>query len=240
MVGRTVNLPIAITRRLYVGIGLLVALMALVGFWPTYFGPLLEGTLETVPVIHFHATIYSGWLLLFIAQVVFAATGRIRLHLKLGRIGIFYGFALIPIGVFTAFSRFADRVEVGLFNEARLGLLAPLTDMIVFPLFFIAAVIYRRQPEIHKRLMVVATTTLLIAAIGRMTFLGAPVPLGTFLLVWFLPIFFAMGYDYWKRRIVHPVYLIGLVGLFILRQRNLLVDTEWWRSTSSWLATVVV
>jgi len=240
VVSRTVSLPIAITRRFYLGIALLVTFMAIVGFWPTYFGPLLAGTLETVPVIHFHATVYSGWLLIFITQVFFAATGRIRLHLKLGKIGIFYGFALVPVGVFTAFSRFAGRVEVGLFDEARLGLLAPLTDMIVFPIFFGAAVAYRRKPEIHKRLMVVATTTLLIAAIGRMTFLGTPVPLGTFLLVWFVPIFLAMGYDFWTRRLIHPVYLIGLAGLFVLRQRSLLVQTEWWRQVSDWLATLVV
>jgi len=210
--------------------------MALVGFWPSYFGPLITGTVNVVPVLHVHATIYSGWLILFISQAVLAATGHIRLHRKFGQVGIYYGFALIPVGVFTAFSMFATRVEAGLMDEARRGLLSPLTDMVVFPIFFTAAVIYRNKPELHKRLMVVATTVLLVAAIGRMQFLGRPVPLHLFLLVWFLPIFAAMTYDFLTKRLIHPVYVIGLVSLFVLRLRNYASDSDVWTQTSTWLA----
>ena len=45
MVTPSIRLPIAVTSRFYIGVGLLIALMATVGFWPTYFGPLLRGTL---------------------------------------------------------------------------------------------------------------------------------------------------------------------------------------------------
>jgi hypothetical protein len=45
----------------------------------------------------------------------------------------------------------------------------PLGDMVLFAGFFIPAVIYRRRPEIHKRLMLLATTALLFAAAGRMS-----------------------------------------------------------------------
>ena len=89
MVTKSVRSPFAVTRRVYIGVGLLVALIAIVGFWPTYFAPLmLTGTVDTVPIIHFHATVYSGWVLLFIAQIVFSYTGRLPLHRKLGKIGI--------------------------------------------------------------------------------------------------------------------------------------------------------
>lgn len=241
MVTPSIRLPIAVTSRFYIGVGLLIALMAAVGFWPTYFGPLLRGTLQTVPVIHFHATVYSGWLLLFIVQVVFASTGRLALHRKLGKVGIYYGFGLVVVGVFTALSRFASRVQAARLEEVSLPLapIAPLSDMIVFPLFFGAAVLYRRKPEIHKRLMIVATTILLIAAVSRMTFLGTPVPLPVFLVVWFLPIFLAMGYDFITQRLIHPVYVIGLVGLFILRLRNYVGETDAWSDISRWMATFV-
>ncbi len=247
MVTPSIRLPIAVTSRFYIGIGLLIALMAVVGFWPTYFGPLLIGTLQTVPVIHFHATVYSGWLLLFIAQVVFASTGHLALHRKLGKVGIYYGFGLVIVGVFTALSRFASRVQAARLEEVQLPLapIAPLSDMIVFPIFFGAAVLYRRKPEIHKRLMIVATTILLIAAVGRMTFLGPPGFLNTpmpplvFLVVWFSPILLAMGYDFITKRLIHPVYVIGLVGLFILRLRGYLGRTDSWADISNWMATFV-
>lgn len=239
MVSRSIRLPLAVSRRFYIGISLLIVLMAVVGFWPTYVGPLLAGTVDRIAAIHFHAAVYAGWLALFVAQVTFASTGRLALHRRLGRIGIYYGFSLIPVGIFAAFAMFAARVDAGLLEEAQRRLLAPLTDMVVFPIFFGAAVAYRRRPELHKRLMVVATTTLLIAAVGRMRFLGTPVPMPIFLLVWFLPIFLGMAHDYITRRLIHPVYVIGLAGLCVLRLRGYLVETETWLGLSAFLATLV-
>ena len=243
MATNSVRSPYAVTRRVYIGIGLLVALIAIVGFWSSYFGPLiLTGTVDTVPIIHFHAAIYSGWVLLFIAQIVFAYTGRLPLHRRLGKIGIGYGVVIIIVGVATALSRFTSRVELAILEQAELPLapIGPLTDMIVFPIFFGAAIAYRKRPEIHKRLMIVATTILLIAAVGRMTFLGDPVPLLIFLPIWYLPILIAMGHDYMTKRLVHPAYVAGLIGLFILRLRDYAIDSAVWGDISSWLATVVV
>ncbi len=176
---------------------------------------------------------------MFFAQVFFASTGRLALHRKLGNIGIYYGFGLIPVGILAAFAIFASRVDAGLVEEAQRRLLAPLTDMIVFPIFFGAAVAFRRKPELHKRFMVVATTTLLVAAVARMSFLGTPVPRPLFLLVWFLPILLGMAHDYITRRLIHPVYVMGLAGLYILSLRGYLVETESWLSLSGWLATLV-
>ena len=247
MLTRSIRLPVAVTRRFYVGIGLLIASMAIVGFWPTYFRPLLNGTVEKAPVIHFHATVYSGWLVLFIAQVVFASTGHLALHRKLGKVGIGYGVVIVIVGVFTALSVYASNVQAARLAGEQLPLapIAPLSDMVVFSIFFGAAVLYRSKPEIHKRLMIVATTTLLIAAVGRMTFLGPPSVLNTpmpppvFLIVWYLPILLAMGYDFITKRLIHPVYVIGLVGLFILRLRGYVGRTDSWADISSWMATFV-
>lgn len=239
MATRSIRLPVTGAHRFYIGVGLLAALIAAMGFWPTYFGPLLAWTVEQPPVIHVHAAIFSGWIALFVAQVLFAATGNIPLHRKLGNFGIWYGVLIIIVGVVTAFSQFAGRIDAGRLEEAQTRLLAPLTDMIVFPLFFGAAVLYRARPEIHKRLMVVATTTLLVAAALRMTFLGEPLPRPTRLLIWFSPILFGIAYDLIARRTVHPVYVIGLAALYLLSMRGVLVETEAWLAVSGWLATLV-
>lgn len=239
MATRSIRLPAAAGHRFYIGIGLLAALIAAMGFWPTYFGPLLAGTGDHPPVIHVHAAIFSGWIALFGAQVLFAATGQIALHRKLGNFGIWYGGLIIVVGVMTAFSQFADRIEAGRLEEAQTRLLAPLTDMIVFPLFFGAAVLYRHKPEIHKRLMLVATTTFLVAAALRMNFLGEPLPRPMRLAVWFSPILFGMAYDLIARRSIHPVYIIGLASLYLLSMRGALVESKTWLAISGWLATLV-
>ena len=59
------------------------------------------------------------------------------------------------------------RVRAGEVAAAQAQLLGPLLDMLVFAPLFAAAIYYRRKPELHKRLMIVATTSLLIAAVGR-------------------------------------------------------------------------
>jgi hypothetical protein len=239
MLTRALRIPVVSTHRFYICISILVAVIAAMGFWRTYFGPLLAGVVQAPNVIHFHAAVFSGWVALFAVQVVLAATGQIGLHRKLGTVGIWYGCALILVGLVTAISQFADRIEAGRLEEAQTRLLGPITDMIVFPIFFGAAVYYRHKPELHKRLMLVATTTLLVAAAMRMSFLGEPLPRPTRVLIWFSPILFGIAYDLIAKRIIHPVYVIGLAALYVLSMRGALVETDAWLTLSGWLATLV-
>jgi hypothetical protein len=161
--------------------------------------------------------------------------------MKLGRIAIGYGALVIVVGVLTAFARFALGVRAGAVAAAAAQLLGPLLDMLVFAPAFAAAIYYRRKPELHKRLMVVATTSLLIAAAGRMQFLGEPRNLLLLHLIWTAPILLAMAHDLWRERRVHPVYALGLVVLVLEGPvlRIAVRGSEEWLSISSWLATWV-
>jgi hypothetical protein len=46
-------------------------------------------------------------------------------------------------------------------------LAVPLTTVVLFPSLVAAAIIMRRNPDAHKRLMLIATTELLLAPVGR-------------------------------------------------------------------------
>jgi hypothetical protein len=229
--------PPMASNRLYIGLSLLVTAIAFVGFWPTYFGPLLAGTVDKLPVIHLHAAIYVGWLAIFIAQTVFAATRRMDLHVRLGKLGIGYGVLVIVMGVTVAISMFAVRVHAGQVEDAQTRLVAPLSDMVFFTPLFAAAVWLRRKPEIHKRLMIVATTVLLVAAVGRMTFVGRPWPM---LLVWSSPLLLGAAYDVVRRRAIPWIYLLGVV-VIVARAfgARLAGETAVWHEWTAWLATVV-
>jgi hypothetical protein len=242
---RTERLPLRKHRGVgvYLPISLLCASIALIGFWPTYFGPLLSGTVvQALPIIHLHAMVFSGWLLLVIFQAVLAATGRTALHMRIGRIGMVYGILLILVGEVTAFSAFGERVAAGEIEAARRRLFAPLTDLIVFAPFLAAAWVYRRRPEVHKRLIVVATTVLLIAAVHRTTILGGPPPpLPQLLLIWLAPIGLGIGWDLARRRVVHPVYVLGIGAVVFLKfLRRPLADTEAWKDFVNWLVSFYV
>ena len=184
---------------------------------------------------------YVGWLAIFIAQTGFAATGRLAWHVRLGRIGIGYGVVVIGAGLLAAFGMFAIRVKAGDVADAQSKLVGPVLDMIVFAPFFAAAVAYRRKPELHKRLMIVAITSLLIAAVARMRFLGDPINSWVLLCVWTSPILAAMAHDYVRRRIVHPVYVVGILVLALEGRptRALIRTSDAWLDFTAWLATLV-
>lgn len=220
----------------FVALSGLMALIALVGFWPNYYGPLVAGTLSHPLLIHVHAIVFTGWLALFSLQAVLAATKRIQWHLKIGTIGIWYGLLLIGVGLTTGVLRSADPQA----SDALRLLYVAIADMVMFAGFFGAAIVYRRKPQLHKRMMVVAATSLLVAAVGRMEFLPPP-PSGIpfRLLIWSAPVLLAAAVDFRKSRTVHPVYLAGL-ATFLLRAVSVPVATTGaWQSFAHWVFGLV-
>ena len=209
----------------------LMGLIAVVGFWPTYFGPLVRGTLSQPLLIHLHTVVFVGWLVLFLTQVVLAATGHVQWHMRLGRFGIGYGVLVVVVGLVTGVSRSAERVMAG--KSANELLLDVTFAMTLFSLFFGAAIVFRRRVRLHRRLMVVAATMLLVAAAGRMRFLPT-VPL--FLAVWASPILLALAYDYRKEGRLHSAYLLGLTAILVRGYAPpLIVHTSTWTAVVEWV-----
>ncbi len=222
-------------RPFYIGVSLLMGLIVIVGFWPTYFGPLMLGTISQPILIHLHATVFTGWLVLFLTQVVLAASGRVAWHVRLGRVGTGYGVLVVIVGLLTGISRSAHRFQLGLGGEHLL--FVAIADMTVFSIFFGAAIAFRRRPQVHKRLMMVAATMLLVAAASRMAFLPL---LSMRQAVWVSPILLAMAYDFRAQRVIHPVYLIGLAAFFVRAlSPGILADTDTWSSVAHWLTGFV-
>jgi hypothetical protein len=229
---------LAVARRPYLALALLVVAIAVAGFWPSYYRPVLAGTFDGRPLVHLHAIVFTGWLALLIAQAAFAAAGRIDLHRALGRAGIGYGVALVVLGLVIAFSFFERQLASGEAHVARAFLFSTLSDMVIFGGLFAAAIANRSRPARHKRLMLVATTYLLIAPVGRIAVL-ATMPLH--LAVWLSPIVLAALYDYLSQRIVHPIYVTSLIGLAAVEAtRADIGETAVWQAIAGWIETLVV
>jgi hypothetical protein len=134
---------------------------------------------------------------------------------------------------------FARRVaEVGV-DGTRGGFLTPLADMLVFSVFLSAAWFTRRRPDFHRRFILLASNTLIIAAVGRLfggTASVAARDVIPFLLVWLSPLWIAMAYDWLRHRTLHPAYVYGAFLLIALRYRQVLRETDAWMAVSHWLA----
>jgi hypothetical protein len=121
-----------------------------------------------------------------------------------------YGCLVFITGVIAAFAGPFLHVRNGEWSldHAAGFLLLSLRAITVFGSFFVAAMAYRRKPELHKRLILLATVALLFAPVGR---LNPPV----FLAVWLAPVLIAMLHDRVKRGRIHRVFVLGFVVLIV-------------------------
>jgi hypothetical protein len=171
-------------------LGILMAIIAVIGFWRTYFGALFTGQSHAEWFFHLHAAIFMGWIGLVILQSYLAITGRTALHVKIGKFGMAYGAALVVFGLSLSLFLFARKVALVGPAGTRGGFLTPLTDMLTFALFLGGAWFYRKRPEFHRRFILLAANGIIIAAVGRIFGGTTSVAIGDvipFLLVWLSP-----------------------------------------------------
>ena len=213
--------------RFYASVCLLMTAIVAVGFWPSYFGPMLRGNVTRPWVIQLHGIVYVGWMALLLTQVVLVVRGRTRLHRRLGRFGVWYGWLVLLMGVVVSFAAPLLHLAAGEWDMDRAAafLIIPLGDMVLFGGFFGAAVAYRNRPEIHKRMIVLATVALTFAAVGRISFTQSTPVL---VLIWVSPVLLAIGHQALMRRRLDWVYASGLVILALGASRLALAQSAAW------------
>jgi hypothetical protein len=214
------------------------AIVAL-GFIPGFFLPRPDPTVLQNPVVHLHALVYVGWLALVAYQMRLPSQGRVAEHRRIGQWLVYYAVLIVVVGLWVTFSRFADRMEMGDAVGARIGMWPPFSDMLVFPVLFGLALAYRKQADLHKRLMVLACCMLTIPGAARMFFIGNPPNILLLELIFLSPVYIGMLRDWIVERRVYPVYVIGLAVLALMPLRMVVVDWPVWRAFTDWVASVI-
>jgi hypothetical protein len=214
---------------LYLGLALAMSVTAYWGFSYTYFTPLLAGTYpEVSPAVHVHGWSFFLWFLLLPFQAVLMATGGRRAHMMLGGASVGLAAVMVFTGVLVA----SVRIELGLSATAPdeftafwkdFGQLIML-NMVLFVAFYGTAIARRDQPGLHKRMMVLASASVLPAAIFRIIvglagFYWLATPGWVTPAAFFLPAVFVvigMVSDRIAKGSVHRAYLVGLPVLLIV------------------------
>ena len=191
------------SRYPYLFISVAAGVLVVWGFWRTYFSTLLTGSSTHPWLIHVHAAVFMGWLLLVIAQAALVSMGRSWAHRALGRLGFCYGALVLCVGVAVSVAAPSMRLRSGQLELERASLVVAfnLTDMAIFAGFFVMAIVYRRHSAVHQRLVLSATVALMGAAVGRV------LPGGSFayFAVWLSPLFASMLLELVEARRLHPV-----------------------------------
>lgn len=231
----------AYDRAFYSGAAIAMALTVLAGFGRTYYfrafidPPVtVSGAATLTPLAHLHGIVFTGWVVLFIVQTALVASRRVAVHRRLGVAGIGLAALMCIVGYGTAIAT-AVRGGAPPGIDPLVFLVVPLFDLALFAGFVTAAVLQRRNREAHKRLMLLAYTSIMAAATARLPGVFPYGPLAFFALAM---LFVAAGvvYDRATRRRVHPVYLWG-GGLLALSVplRLMLSGTPAWRAFAEFL-----
>jgi hypothetical protein len=231
----------AFERQFFLAIAILFPIIVLIGFGPTYY---LKGFFSTPPVartlIHLHGLVMSAWVILFVVQVYLIRSTKIKLHQRLGILGIIIGLALIVIGFLTAIAS----AKYGS-NSTPPGvkplefLVVPVFDVFVFGVLFAAALYYRRNAPNHKRLMLLTVINLLPPAIARFPF-GLTAAFGP---LWFfgVPDLLALIFvivDTWRNKKLNKVFLAGTIFLIASHWFRLpFSTTQVWNDFAVWLTS---
>jgi hypothetical protein len=190
---------------------------------------------------YIHGTIFMLWLVLLFTQSSLIRSGNVTLHRRLG----VAGFVLVPLMIFFG-------VIGGLIAAHRPGgfidiptpplefLTVPYFDIIWFAVFAGLALYFRGTPQTHKRLILLASITLVEAGISRWPFepfISTP-PLAFWSKTAFvIPL---VVWDLYSRKRLHPVTLWG--GLFLISEgplRDMVSHTAWWLAFAKWATSFV-
>lgn len=216
-----------------------LAAVTVVSFARTYYLRVLFDLPPLAQAAHLHGLISTLWLALHYTQARLIAAHRVVLHKRLGIFAAFVGAVL----AIQAFHLAIAGVAAGHAPPGRDPmefLSVPMGTISMFTILLTSALVLRKRREWHKRLMLLASLSLLLPAAGRLDSL-IMVPLGLPRAVigfWLTFAFVAWAWwnDWRKFRRIHPAYLYGGIALVVsVPIRRWIGFTDAWQPIAEWL-----
>lgn len=141
----------------------LLLLVAVVGFFPSYFARLGEAK----ALHHFHAIAATAWLLLLITQGYLMRTRRVALHRALGRTSLVIVPLFLVSGLFIVHDMLTRDSNFARTFGPRLSFV-DLSTLAWFAFAYVMALRYRKTMALHARFMVSTALPLLPPALSRL------------------------------------------------------------------------
>lgn len=231
----------AITRKrrerwFYIAMSIAAVITVFAGFAPTYYLRPYFNTTPLMPLLHLHGMVFTSWLALFLVQTTLVAAHRTDIHRRLGILGGVIAAFMIVLGTTTAVIRASQGATPVPGVSSLSFLVVPLGDMLVFAILVGAGFYFRRRPDVHKRLMLLATISILAAAIARLPFAIMQAGPPAFFGLTDVFVVACIAYDMITLRRVHRA--TALAALLIIASqplRLMLGGTHVWLAFAGWL-----
>ncbi|HVC47434.1 MAG TPA: hypothetical protein VND90_09325 [Terracidiphilus sp.] len=217
-----------IDKYFYFAMSLVIAAIVVAGFSRTVDQHLFHASPPRPFLLWIHGAAFSGWVLFYIFQSALVRTHNVKVHRTLGWFGVALGACMVPLG-------FTVAVVMGRFDTHVLHypgmdafLIVPFYDMAAFGTLVTLAILWRSKPELHRRLLFIATCCLLDAAFARFDYIFNH---GYFFQCLDAVILLGVVRDLLVNRRIHKVYLVTMP---ILAVAQTIVTQTWLRASPWW------
>lgn len=156
--------------RVFPGLAIAMVLIVVAGFVVQ----LATGrsSFEAPLMVHAHAVVFMGWLVIFLLQNLLIATGQVRWHRPLGWLATVWLVPMLVLGWLVTEAMVRQGHAPFFFRPLQFLVFDPLS-LVTFVGLTIAAVALRRSTDWHRRLHYSAMAILMGPGVGRLL----PVPL---------------------------------------------------------------
>lgn len=233
------------SRYFYFQMALACVAVAFLGFLPTYFMPMAQGAGRFDPVVHIHGMIFFSWTIFFAVQTWIAASGQIARHRSVGLIGVSLATAMVIFGVMVGMHMMHGTAAAGDPESGIRFSIVPFSDIVCFAILVVAAFFNIPRPEWHKRLMLMATISILGAPVFRWfavlghiqnpTIFTAMEAQAVVVLLALVPLL----RDWRVTGRLHPAMMWGFAGIIASRLvQGTLGTTDGWHDIARWIASL--
>ena len=202
-----------------------------IGYKPVIFVPLMKPTQLHHPMITLHLFFVSLWLLAFSLQIVFAASGRIKLHMRFGN----WAFLIAAIWACTSFAVLP--VMLRLDPTSYVDLFSLLGRMGLFSWLMFRAWRERRNLPAHARYVLLAMSQAFFSGFDLLPIPGLQ---GNYELAHWLSLSVPAAivlYDLKVFRRVLPATLQGTALILAVQMLRVLIGhAAWWLSFAHFIA----
>ena len=185
-------------------------------------------------IIHVHGTLFSSWILFLLAQTTLVASGRTDVHRRIGIAGFLLACLMVVVGVWAATNSLGrSGGPPGI--DPKTFYIIPMTDMLIFGVLVFFAYRARFDSAAHKRIIMVATVALMIAAIARWPLAAVQRNPVKAALVSYVFLLMMMAYDLWSTRKIHRATIWASAFLIFVQQiRFPIGQSAMWHAFANW------
>ncbi len=199
--------PAAVEHTFFLSLTVAIVIAVVIGFAHTYFfAGMFRAKLPSL-MVHLHGAAFSAWITILAAQAALVSARKLKWHMTLGLAGMFLAPLMVVLGFATMFAAFQRNFLP--MNEMRVVLVVNTITLLTFGTLVLWAYLARRDPATHKRLMILATMSILGPAIDRWPFQFMGSTAAFFIVLDLFPIS-VIVYDLATRRTLHRATVWGV------------------------------